>query len=129
MGKWKTVGLGVAAATVGAAAFGAVHYMFLAPQFGVGDFYGIPLTVILPIALGAPGFILPAVFRMKDTIKDVVHFGAAASIGFGVAQYAGWITPTAPAAARARAYVPRAVASYVPQASFSSPNGGGVKII
>ena len=129
MGKWKTVGLGVAAATVGAAAFGAVHYMFLAPQFGVGDFFGIPLSVILPIALGALGFILPAVFRMKDTIKDVVHFGAAASIGFGVAQYAGWITPTAPAAARARAYAPRAVASYVPQASFSSPNGGGVKII
>ena len=129
MGKWKTVGLGVAAATVGAAAFGSVHYMFLAPQFGVGDFYGIPLTVILPIALGALGFILPAVFRMKDTIKDVVHFGAAASIGFGVAQYAGWITPTPKASDRARAYVPRAVASYVPQASFSSPNGGGVKII
>ena len=128
MGKWKTVGLGVAAATVGAAAFGAVHYMFLAPQFGVGDFFGIPLSVILPIALGALGFILPAVFRMKDTIKDVVHFGAAASIGFGVAQYAGWIVPK-PKTDAPRAYVPRAVASYVPQASFSSPNGGGVKII
>jgi len=102
--SWKRVGMGVAAASIGAAAFGAVHFMFLAPQFGVGDFMGIPLNVVLPILFGALGFTLPYLFKMKPgTAKEVVQYGSAAVIGFGIAQYAGWIQPLPAARARASA--------------------------
>lgn len=115
MVSWKKVGMGVAAATIGAATFGAVHFMFLAPQYGVGDFMGIPLNVLLPIFVGTLGFIGTYAVGRKwgESVKNIVLFGSSASIGFGVAQYAGWITPAiAPARARApaRAYVPPATA-------------------
>jgi hypothetical protein len=103
--KWKPVALGVVAASVGAAAFGAVHYMFLAAQMPVGDFFGIGYDVLLPIILGVAGFALPVMFKVKGTAKDVLQFGGAAAIGFGIANYAGWVTPVV---ARARAPIARA---------------------
>lgn len=105
MVNWKKVGMGVAAATIGAATFGAIHFMFLAPQFGVGDFMGIPLSVVLPLLLGTLGFVGTYALGRKwgDTLKNIMTFGSAAVIGFGVAQYAGWITPAVTVRARARA--------------------------
>lgn len=102
MVNWKKIGMGVAAATIGAATFGAIHFMFLAPQYGVGDFMGIPLGVLLPILLGTLGFVGTYAVGRKwgDTLKNVMTFGSAAAIGFGVAQYAGWITPAVTARAR-----------------------------
>lgn len=113
MVNWKKVGMGVAAATIGAATFGAVHFMFLAPQWGVGDIMGVPLSVVLPFLLGTLGLIgaYGLAPKMGETLKDIIKYGSAAVIGVGVAQYAGWITtPVAPARARARAnFTPRPV--------------------
>ena len=112
MVNWKKVGMGVAAATIGAAAFGAVHFMFLAPQWGIGDFMGIPLNVILPFLLGTLGLVGAYAFapKMGETIQNIVKYGSAAVIGVGVAQYAGWIT-TPVVQARARAsFAPRPIA-------------------
>lgn len=118
--QYKKVLMGVAAATIGAAAFGAVHFMFLAPQFGVGDFFGIPFSVVVPFLLGAVGFLLGLGFVKKEgVVKDIVLYGSAAVIGFGVAEYAQWITPVAAARARASASIPR----YVPPPVISAPNG------
>lgn len=123
MVNWKKVGMGVAAATIGSAAIGAVHFMFLAPQFGVGDFLGIPLNVLLPFLLGALGFIAVGSKIVKgETMKAILAYGSAAVVGFGVAQYAGWITPTTTVStararlpvARATMPVARAAASPVP---------------
>lgn len=126
--SWKKVAVGVAAATVGAAAFGAVQFMFLAPQFGVGDIAGIPLSVVLPFLVGALGLIGYYWYKPADSgiVKQVLLMGSAATIGFGVAQYAGWITPVTTAR--------RAVASYVPRPSMvsvpSTPSyTGGTKLI
>lgn len=129
---WKKVAIGVAAATVGAAAFGAVHFMFLAPQFGVGDVAGIPLGVVLPFLVGALGLVGYYWYKPRDEdgiIKKVILLGSAATIGFGVAQYAGWITPTVtPVTLR------RAVAPFVPRpqqfVTPSTPSSfGGTKLI
>lgn len=123
MVEWRKVAVGVAAATIGAATFGAVHFMFLAPQWGVGDIMGIPLTVLLPFLLGTLGFIGAAVIGRKygDTPKQILLYGSAATVGFGVAQYAGWVTTpavVAPGAAlRARAptrYVPTTIPRTLP---------------
>jgi len=100
--NWKKVATGVAAASIGAAAFGAVHFMFLAPQYGVGDFMGIPLNVLLPFVVGTLGLVVSMGYiKEPGTMKDIVTYGSAATIGFGVAQYAGWISPVIPARARA----------------------------
>ena len=126
--KWKKIAVGVAAATVGAAAFGAVHFMFLAPQFGVGDIAGIPLAVVLPFLVGTLGLVGYYWYKGKEDgiVKQVLLMGSAATIGFGVAQYAGWITPVVTAR--------RAVATYVPRPTmFSAPSTpsytGGTKLI
>uniref|UniRef100_A0A6M3KZ06 Uncharacterized protein n=1 Tax=viral metagenome TaxID=1070528 RepID=A0A6M3KZ06_9ZZZZ len=127
--KWKKVGMGIAAATIGAAAFGAVHFMFLAPQFGVGDFLGIPLNVVLPFLLGGLGLVAAYSFKMGETVQDIVKYGSAAIIGVGVGQYAGWIAPAAPAA-RARASLPVARASF-PMRTATAPviTMNGTKLI
>lgn len=134
---WKKIALGVAAATVGAAAFGAVHFMFLAPQMGIGDLFGIPYAVLLPFLIGTLGFIGVYGFsnKIKGTIADILMFGSAAAIGFGIAQYAGWITPgpSVPGRANLRAnlrvnnvFVPRSV----PPAMLSQASSpGGTKLI
>jgi len=103
MVNWKKVGMGVAAAAVGSGVFGAIHFMFLAPQMGVGDVMGIPLNVVLPFLVGTLGFIGVYGFgkKMGETMKDVIKFGSAAIVGVGVAQYAGWVTPTTVVPARA----------------------------
>lgn len=106
--NWKQVATGVVAASVGATALGAVHYMFLAPQYGAGSLMGVPMSTVLPIVLGIIGFVGAGFIGAKyGTAKDVLLFGSAASIGFGIAQYAGWVTPKpVVAAAPARAFVP-----------------------
>ena len=127
-GKWSKVAWGVAAATIGAAAFGAVHFMFLAPQYGVGDFMGVPLNVLLPFLIGTLGFV--GVYALKpkmgETVQNILTFGSAAAIGFGVAQYAGWITPAVTTRARARTYVPPRVTAPVIMTSTANQ---GTKMI
>lgn len=100
--EWKKVGMGILAASVGAAAFGAVHYLFLAGSAPAGDLFGISYSVILPFVLGAIGMVGAFAFAKPGNLRDILMLGSAASIGFGLATYANWITPTAPAA-RARA--------------------------
>lgn len=116
--NWKKVATGVLAASVGAAAFGAVHYMFLAPQFGSGDVFGVPLSVILPFVVGTLGFTASAAMgsKVSDTVKAIIQYGSAAVIGAGIMQYAGWVSASAtPAAARAPA-------RYTPPARLSMPS-------
>lgn len=93
--KWSKVAKGVAVATIGAAVAGAVHFMFLAPQFGTtGDFFGIPMTTLVPFLLGtaliAGGYLYKTT---NETLKDLLKYGGAAAIGFSVANYADWMAP------------------------------------
>lgn len=121
--KWKPVAMGVLAATVGAATFGAIHYMFLAGTAPVGNFFGIPYEVIYPFVLGIAGIIGAQYYwhGKTSTFKDIITYGSAAAIGYGVATYAGWITPVS---ARARAYAPTAAArAYMPPVISSASNG------
>jgi len=108
--NWKKIGKGVVYASIGAAAFGAIHYMFLANiDLGMPDIAGIPMTVILPFLVGVVGFVAAESFKLGDTAKNIVRFGSASVIGFGIATYANWITPvvTSTPSARARArYIP-----------------------
>lgn len=107
MADWKKVATGVAAAAVGAGIFGAVHFMFLAQQAGTGDIMGIPFTVVIPFLLGTAGFVISGMWgKLTGTAKDIVQFGSAAAIGFGIAQYAGWLMTPATAARAAARYVP-----------------------
>ena len=109
--NWKQVGMGVLAASVGAAAFGAVHYLFLAGQVGATDLIpGVPNGAFFPILLGAIGLVA-AFGWAHGMVKDILVAGAAASVGFGIATYAGWIQP-GPAAIGARARAPSAAARY-----------------
>lgn len=133
MVNWRKVAIGVAAATIGAATFGAVHFMFLAPQFGVGDFMGLPLSVLLPFLLGTLGFVATYGIgqRWGTTVQNILLFGSSAAIGFGVAQYAGWVTPQAQAL-RARVSnvrpMPMPMQTVAPRPAVSRA-GAGTKII
>jgi len=106
--NWKRIGKGIVYASIGAASFGAIHYMFLANiDLGMPDIMGIPMTVVLPFLVGAVGFVAAESFKIGDTAKTIMRFGSASVIGFGIATYANWITPVAVAGARARArYTP-----------------------
>lgn len=123
--NWTKVGKGIVYASIGAGLLGAVHYMFLANQITLPDIAGIPSGVILPFIIGALGFVASYSFpRLGDTGKDILQFGSAALIGFGIATYANWITPVA-VTARAR-YVPTVVA----RAPISTmPTAAAVKMI
>ena len=130
-GTWKKVGYGVLAAGVGAAIFGAVHYYFLG-NIPAGDVMGITFATLFPFILGTLGLIGAYGFTKSDsTIRNVLLFGSAASIGFGIAQYAGWaVFPSSPSA-RARAAI-----TYAPQRIYSPPvlaqaqyGQGGTKMI
>lgn len=111
-GTWKKVGYGVLAAGVGAAIFGAVHYYFLG-NIPVGDVMGITYATVFPFLVGALGFIGAYGFTKSDsTLRNVLLFGSAASIGFGIANYAGW------AVFRVGALRAPAAAAYVPQRVF-----------
>jgi hypothetical protein len=134
--QWKEVAKGVVSASVGAALFGAVHFMYLAPTYGTGSVMGVPMTVVLPFALGIGGFFIGtwgANKWAKGWLGDIITYGSAAVIGFGIAEYAGWITGASSARARASAYVPQR--AYVPMnpqyssAGYSGSGGGNVKII
>jgi len=125
---WKSVATGVVAASVGAAAFGAVHYMFLAQQVNLGqNFFGIPYTTLLPIVLGTVGMVAGKMYFKSGIGHDVITYGGAAAIGFGIADYAGWISPRAPIPTRA--YAPARMIA--PPASMSLPSNGmlGTKMI
>lgn len=128
-GTWKKVGYGVLAAGVGAAVFGLAHYYFLG-NIPAGDVMGVTYATIFPFILGALGFIGAYGFAKEGTMRNVLLFGSAASIGFGIANYAGWAVfrtgaLRAPAAA---AYIPQR--SYVP-AAMPAPAyaSAGVKMI
>jgi hypothetical protein len=127
--------MGVFAASLGAAAFGAIHYMFLAGQTPAGGLFGVSYSVIVPIVLGAIGFLGAYSFTKPGTIREVVTMGSAAAIGFGIATYASWITPaTAQArASAARASVPMAMPiprAMPPMQTYSATaNSSGVKLI
>lgn len=135
--SWKKVATGVIAAAVGAAAFGAVQYMFLAPNVTIPDVMGVPISVILPIVVGTIGFVGAFALSEKHKMaKDVVAYGSAALIGAGIMSYAGWIsTPATTARARAASaarYIPpkSAPISALPSTSMTaSANGGTVKLI
>ena len=106
--KYKQVAVGIASATVGAAAIGAVQYMFLEPSVLPTlptNVLGVPMNVLLPILLGAVS-ISAAVLAVKkkesSMLEPILMAGGAAALGFGVAEYAGWIT-SVPAARAARA--------------------------
>lgn len=129
--NWKQVGMGVLAASVGAAAFGAVHYLFLAGQVGATDLIpGVPNGAFFPIVLGAIGLVA-AFGWAKGIVKDILVAGSAASVGFGIATYAGWIQPGPNAVTGARARAPAAAARYpsipmrapVPMAAATGMNG------
>jgi hypothetical protein len=128
--KWKKIGSGVAMAAIGAAVGGAVQFMFLAPQFaGQADFLPfIPNNVLIPFVLGAAFFGGSLFMKGKGMFKDVLAYAGVASVGFGVATYANWITPvvTSPGA-RARAYTPpRRIVQTRPAAGLAA---AGTKII
>ena len=128
--EWKKVGMGVFAAGLGAAIFGAVHYMFLAGQTPAGGLLGVSYSVIVPVVLGVVGFVISMAVK-PGYVREIISYGSAAAIGFGVATYATWITP-ANASARARASVP-AMAS-VPRTAMmpvptTSSASAGVKLI
>lgn len=132
--SWKKVATGVLAASIGAAAFGALHYMFLAPQFGVGDIMGVPYTVILPFVVGAIGITATVAFANKlgDMGTKIVGYGSAALIGAGIAQYAGWaLTPAQAAAqaARASARIPMITSRAAFPPAPVSMSLGGTKLI
>jgi hypothetical protein len=130
--KWKQVGFGVLAAGVGAAIFGGAMHYFLLGNMPAGDIMGISYSVLLPFMLGALGFVGAYGFAgHNDTIKNILIFGSAAAIGFGVAEYAGWTAFTASTRARARApalsySAPRI---YSAPASLSAGYNGGTKMI
>ncbi len=109
-GTWKKVGFGVLAAGVGAAIFGAVHYYFLG-NIPAGDVMGVTYATVFPFILGALGFIGAYGFAKEGTMRNVLLFGSAAAIGFGVANYAGWAVFSTghlrASAARASAGIPR----------------------
>lgn len=140
--QYKEVAVGIASATVGVAAIGAVHYMFLAQQLPSlpADFLGIPMNVLLPILLGCVSITgaVVAIHKEKSSmLKSILLSGGAAAIGFGVAEYAGWITSAAGLrAARARApVVQQVVPSYTPSATqyqtkiIGVPIGNGAMVI
>lgn len=114
--NWRKIGKGVVYASIGAAAFGAIHYMFLANiDLGMPDIAGIPMTVVLPFLIGVVGFIAAESFKLGDTAKTIMRFGSASVIGFGIATYANWVTPVAVLGARARArYIPPVVRAQIP---------------
>lgn len=128
-GTWKKVGYGVLAAGVGAAVFGLAHYYFLG-NIPAGDIMGISYATIFPFILGALGFVGAYGFTKKEgTMRNVLLFGSAAAIGFGIANYAGW------AAFSTGHFRAGARASYAPQRVYpvaSAPAvsyNGGTKMI
>lgn len=125
-GTWKKVGYGVLAAGVGAAIFGAVHYYFLG-NVPAGNIMGISYGVIFPFILGAIGLVGAYGYtKAESTMRNVLLFGSAAAIGFGIAEYAGWATFGA-GTLRARA----ATAAYAPPRVFTAPTiaSTGIKVI
>lgn len=130
---WKQIATGVVAASVGAAIFGAVHFMFLAPSYGTGNVMGIPMTVVLPFVLGIAGFAVGEYGHNKEWgrgwLGSIIKYGSAAIIGFGIAEYAGWAVAAVPARARAAAYVPQRAFAPMTAAAPYNAGGGAVKII
>lgn len=127
-GLFKKVAMGVLAASVGAVAFGAVHYYFLSGM--TGDLFGIPYSTVLPIVIGALGIAGAYMVAKDGIVHDVVLAGAAVSIGMGIMSYMKWVTPLA--SGRARASMPSS--AYIPQRAFapvasSSAASAGTKMI
>jgi hypothetical protein len=126
-GIFKKVAMGVLAASVGAVAFGAVHYYFLSGM--TGNLFGVPYSTVLPIVIGALGIAGAYMVAKDGIVHDVVLAGAAASIGIGLLSYMNWVTPNS----SARARVP-AAAAYIPQRAFApvanaSAASAGTKMI
>ena len=127
-GTWKKVGYGVLAAGVGAAIFGAVHYYFLG-NVPAGNIMGVSYGVIFPFVLGVLGLVGAYGYTKADsTMRNVLLFGSAAAIGFGIAEYAGWAT-FGMGTLRARA-----ATAYVQPRVFTAPTPAfatatGVKVI
>jgi hypothetical protein len=141
-GTWKKVGYGILAAGVGAAIFGAAHFYFLG-NVPTGNILGIPYGVLFPFILGTLGFIGAYGFTKEGTMRNVLLFGSAAAVGFGIAEYAGWASFSkgtlgasyrAPVAA---AYVPPRMAAPMPTVSAGTGSlvigggtySGGTKVI
>lgn len=107
--------MGVLAASIGAAAFGAVQYMFLGGALPADIIPGVENGVLIPIVLGAIGLILGFGWA-KGTVKDILVAGSAASVGFGIATFAKWIQPGpgATVGARARYAAPAPIRAVAP---------------
>lgn len=91
-GTWKKVGYGVLAAGVGAAIFGAAHFYFVG-NVPSGDLLGVTYRTLFPFLLGTLGFIGAYGYTKKEGIaRNVLLFGSAAAIGFGIAELTSWGT-------------------------------------
>jgi len=119
---WSKVGYGVLAAGVGAALFGGAMHYFLLGNMPAGDFFGLSYSTLLPFVIGALGIFAGYSTKSNDTLSKILLFGGVAAIGFGVADYAGWVVPAARARARARA---PAIAYSAPRI-YSAPAGSVV---
>jgi hypothetical protein len=116
--NWKTVGMGVVAASVGAAAFGAIQYLFLGGALPNDIIPGVSNGVLFPILLGALGLVIGYGWA-HGIVKDILVAGSAASVGFGIATYVGWIQ-AGPAAAKP-AGATAASARYAPPPMRTAP--------
>jgi hypothetical protein len=118
--NWKVVGMGVLAASVGAAVFGAVQYMFLGGVLPTDLVPGVSNGVLFPILLGALGLIIGYGWG-HGIVKDILVAGSAASVGFGIATYVGWIQPGAAAAKPAGASASARYIAPAPMRAASAP--------
>jgi hypothetical protein len=116
-GTWKKVGYGILAAGVGAAIFGAAHFYFLGNVPG-GNLFGVPYSTLFPFVLGTLGLIGAYGFtKSEGTMRNVLLFGSAAAIGFGIADFAGWATFRSGSIGSSRA----SAAAYVPARPYITP--------
>jgi hypothetical protein len=133
-GTWKKVGYGILAAGVGAAIFGAAHFYFLG-NVPAGNILGISYNVLFPFILGTLGFIGAYGFTKEGNLRNVLLFGSAAAIGFGVAEFAGWATfskgsITGGSARASAAYIPPRVATPMPNMGYTaSPMGSSGSLV
>jgi hypothetical protein len=80
---------------------------------------GVPNGVLFPVVLGAIGLVA-AFGWAHGTVKDILVAGAAASVGFGIATYAGWIQP-GPSASGARARATATASARYPSLPMRAP--------
>jgi hypothetical protein len=76
--EFKKIAMGVLAASVGAVAFGAIHYYFLSGM--TGNLFGVSYGTILPIVAGALGLVGAYGFVKTGMVHDILVAGSAASI-------------------------------------------------